>query len=503
MISLTALIAREAARSAAGRRRRLRRPPRLLYPTLVEQAYLRDILRLLEPAKRLVEERLLPELSSILAGAGVRTDDDRDYAGRLERTFDGISLAYGQTVPLSAIRGAANTAVSDTSRFNRGQVGRQVKTVIGIDAMQSEPWLEPAARAFTRENVALIKSIPERYFGEIEKLVMSATRSGVRNEDLAKQIADRFSVSESRAALIARDQIGKWNGQLTRNRHQDVGLTRYRWRNSKDERVRGRPDGAYPNAKPSHWDREGKIYAYDKPPPGGHPGEAIQCRCYHEPVFEDLLGDEFAVDQTESPAASDYVQPRARVSAESFEPPARSEPTPENGAARLEIRAKPIEHAAIFGANGEQVFRGTGAKDSVTFPASTLRTVYERGDCVVTHNHPEGSPLSPQDVAFAVTNNTREVRAVRADGSAFVVTRPAGGWGNSHSPKQIVRSLSRAYSKALDQARARGMEARASGATNKETEAVVRRVLDDTVQAEFNRWSSAQGYNWRVRVDRR
>lgn len=65
-----------------------------------------------------------------------------------------------------------------------------------------------------------------------------------------------------------------------------LGIKKYRWRHSRDERVRGNPGGKYPKARPSHWAREGKIYSWNDPPPGGHPGMDYQCRCTAEPVFE-------------------------------------------------------------------------------------------------------------------------------------------------------------------------------------------------------------------------
>lgn len=43
---------------------------------------------------------------------------------------------------------------------------------------------------------------------------------------------------------------------------------------------RTRQDG---KARDSHAEREGKVFAWDNPPEGGHPGEDYNCRCYTEP----------------------------------------------------------------------------------------------------------------------------------------------------------------------------------------------------------------------------
>ncbi|TXH57102.1 MAG: hypothetical protein E6Q97_05015 [Desulfurellales bacterium] len=37
-----------------------------------------------------------------------------------------------------------------------------------------------------------------------------------------------------------------------------------------------------------HEDREGESYTWTDPPEDGHPGEAVNCRCYAEPDFSDL-----------------------------------------------------------------------------------------------------------------------------------------------------------------------------------------------------------------------
>jgi SPP1 gp7 family putative phage head morphogenesis protein len=259
---------------------------------------------MIEPARELVEQRLLPELAGIVELAGFRADDDdRGYAGPVGRIFDWIEVQYEQWVSADQFASAARGAARKTERHNRTQVDRQVKAVLGIDVFQAEPWLDGAMDSFVRENVKLIKSISRRYFDEIEQIVHREVRAGRRADVIAKQIEKRFGVAKSRAALIAQDQVGKFNGQLAGERHHALGIRRYRWRNSRDERVRGNPAGLYPHAKYSHHHREGKIYRDSKPPPDGHPGEPIRCRCWREPVFEDILGQEFAVDLTPAPVS--------------------------------------------------------------------------------------------------------------------------------------------------------------------------------------------------------
>jgi uncharacterized protein with gpF-like domain len=87
---------------------------------------------------------------------------------------------------------------------------------------------------------------------------------------------------------------------LTQLRQTELGVSKYIWRTSRDERVRE-----------SHRAMEGRTAVWDDPavylddegdrhPRSGiggvelHPGEDFQCRCFAEPVLEDLLPDEEA-----------------------------------------------------------------------------------------------------------------------------------------------------------------------------------------------------------------
>lgn len=130
----------------------------------------------------------------------------------------------------------------------------------------------------TTANVQLIKSIHSQYLDKIQAAVMQAQVKGTLTKDLAKQIQEIGGVTEKRAKLIARDQSAKINASLTRARHEEMGIKQYIWSTSGDERVRD-----------SHAENDGKIFSYDDPPPTGHPGDEINCRCVAIPYFGDKV----------------------------------------------------------------------------------------------------------------------------------------------------------------------------------------------------------------------
>lgn len=269
-------------------RRRLKRPPRQQHPRGMEREYYRRLISIVQEARRMIEDQLLPRLPSIVREAGLVQDaaEPVGYTRTVSGVFEDIRVAYYQEGARLEWRNMAKDIGEGVSTGNRRQVLRQFKSVLGTDPFLAEPWLEQLAGAFTQENVGLIKSIPDRYFQEIEDSVNRGVRAGRRHEDIAKDIRAKYSVSKKRAALIARDQVSKFNGDLTHARQTDLGVTRYRWRTSKDERVRK-----------GHRRLEGLIQRWSKPPVvdqksgrQAHPGGDFQCRCTAEPIIEDLLG---------------------------------------------------------------------------------------------------------------------------------------------------------------------------------------------------------------------
>lgn len=156
---------------------------------------------------------------------------------------------------------------------------------MGVDVYRSEPWLAELQKNWVSQNTSLIKSVPTQYMAKVEQIVRTGVMAGTSSREIAKQVKDASGVSDRRAKIIARNEIGNANAELTKYRQMDLGVKNYRWVTAHDERVRGNPSGRYPNAIPSHYARDGKVFEWANPPAGGHPGMAILCRCYASPVF--------------------------------------------------------------------------------------------------------------------------------------------------------------------------------------------------------------------------
>jgi SPP1 gp7 family putative phage head morphogenesis protein len=295
-----------AARRMVGtlRPRRVSKVPRQAYPKAIEVAYAKAIRSVLARV-RVAFAPLLEAMPTILESAArerARGDAYRADAGegkRVRELADQAAARLRETLNAQDLDDLAEEFARRTSSFQRIQLNNQTRAVLGADVFVNDAPLRNVVDDFAAENAALIKGVANKTADDIAAAATRAVANGTSAEDLAKEIETRFSLGEKRSKAIARDQIGKLNGQITAERHKAMGVKKFRWRTAGDERVRGNPEGKYPKAEPSHWHLEesGEIYEYDNPPESGVngerqlPGVPIFCRCYPEPVFDDILSE--------------------------------------------------------------------------------------------------------------------------------------------------------------------------------------------------------------------
>lgn len=137
---------------------------------------------------------------------------------------------------------------------------------------------EAKAEKWSRANVKLITAMCDDHLERVADITREAMRVGSRASVVAERLQEATGISARKAKGIARDQIATLQGQVTQARQTRIGVERYRWRTVGDSRVRT-----------AHRQREGQIFSWDKPPADGHPGVPINCRCYAEPVLDDVL----------------------------------------------------------------------------------------------------------------------------------------------------------------------------------------------------------------------
>lgn len=264
------------------RKRRPSRPAKWLYPAGIEKRYESIIINIVNEIFSIVKKELIPQLERIVITSGMQTradawtDEVTEMVMGMKRTFPSMTRNFSLQ---------AEGVFQKVNTWNLMQSKKVLQSGLGIDVLTAEPWLKDIASAFVQSNVASVSGLTVDIATRIEKVLLNGVVQGRTAESIARSILSGskdengvYTMSKKRARFIARDQIGKLNSNLTRFRQTSLGIDSYRWRTMLDPKVRD-----------AHRVREGKLFRWDKPPEGGAPGEDYNCRCYAEPVLDDLF----------------------------------------------------------------------------------------------------------------------------------------------------------------------------------------------------------------------
>ncbi len=291
------------------RLRKGKRPPRWLYPSRLESEYVRWLGRIWETALReTLEKRVSWRVPLMVAQADEtrphRTDSMRTdgWPDEVDLMRDKISEDLAGIIP--AVRRRATSIAVDLYQHNRRQWRKIQIAMLGVEAVgQNESWAGDMLDAWIHGNVGLIKKLNQEAASNIEGIVTRGIQTGLRHEEIMTQIVGRLPDRESRktknrAKLIARDQVAKLNGQITQARQTELGVTRYVWRTSDDDRVREShlvlddmtcrwDDPTVVQTEAGEWIKRSSldpVAGYE-----GQPGIDYQCRCVPEPILSDVV----------------------------------------------------------------------------------------------------------------------------------------------------------------------------------------------------------------------
>jgi SPP1 gp7 family putative phage head morphogenesis protein len=290
MASTQALQARRNLVRSRTRKKPKKKPRRLREPRRFQLAYQRFFTAQRKALEELLQERLYPRLPELVgeAESDRRQDAARDIVAVI---FDDLAVLLGNRFPEEDTEVLLHELAKKEDEFHSKEFTLQLKPLIGALALPlSDPWKKALFDNWIKDNLALIKSVQGRQLEELEVVVSSGLRRGIRVEDIRKELQQKIGISKSRAALIARDQTNKLYGEMTEHRQQGVGITEYDWDDSDDERVRprhrvlGKPDNRRQKwAEPPIVDTKTGRRA--------HPGQDYQCRCQALPVIPDDIFD--------------------------------------------------------------------------------------------------------------------------------------------------------------------------------------------------------------------
>lgn len=268
-------------------RKRTRMVP-MKYPVSSEYAYRKILLRLTYQYKLSLKRNMSPYVHGMAAEATAvhlptgQIRQDASWQETLMRVM--LRITKDMQNPINKAIADMIKVGPQVSKYNKDEWTRLIRSQYGVDPTKEAPdRFTNLLKNWSYNNSLLIKDIPAKTSRQISEQVTQALISGTNQQDTANAIFDimseRTDVSDSRAKLIARDQVSKLNGQLTMERQTDIGVDSYVWRTVGDERVRETHDA-----------NDGDTFQWDSPPAEtGHPGEDYQCRCWAEPVLPEFV----------------------------------------------------------------------------------------------------------------------------------------------------------------------------------------------------------------------
>jgi len=180
---------------------------------------------------------------------------------------------HNRSIDRRTIRTAANRADNHNRRLMMQKVGR-VSEVRAIP--KSIP--DRQIRKWADENVDEIRSLHEELFDDIAESLIAGIKAGEHVGSIGERINGITGRFKRRDELLARDQMGTLNAQINEHRQTRLGIEKYRWTDSGDDKVRD-----------LHEVLHGQVFAWNDPPAEGHPGEPINCRCIPDPQIEAFL----------------------------------------------------------------------------------------------------------------------------------------------------------------------------------------------------------------------
>lgn len=203
---------------------------------------------------------------------------------RLRRIFRTIRDKLDGSLNLYQVNRKLDIIANASRKLTVKEWKKAIGKTLGINILEDYydgSFYSEILEKWVQENAELIKTISADALDDMEKIVLDSYLKGETVTEISKRIQRSYSMTKFHARLIARDQIGKLNCQITRYQQQSCGVNKYTWRTAGDGRVRD-----------SHRVLDKKVFDWNHPPvvdKSGrrcHPGQDYQCRCVAIPVFD-------------------------------------------------------------------------------------------------------------------------------------------------------------------------------------------------------------------------
>ena len=278
------------------------------YPHGIERKYYRQLQSFFKPLTDYVRNFVNENMESLLRGDSPEVHLDAipgdTFRGMIYNLEDWLSVYMPDISELPAdsnnnvILTALGKTADEAMDFGNKEFSRILDKGIHVNLPTSAPWWNDMKASWVEDNYTLITSNAKNYVSKINTLTEQAIVNGMSPGQLKKEIfAATESLSDKHCRLLARDQMGKLNGQITQAQMEEIGLDMYVWSTAFDDRVRD--SHAVMEGLLCRWD-DASVCSYD----GGktwvsrpsnavqlHPGQDIQCRCVGLAYYPELTAE--------------------------------------------------------------------------------------------------------------------------------------------------------------------------------------------------------------------
>lgn len=275
------------------------------YPHGVEMKYYRQLQSYFKPLTDYVKKYIDENLEPLLRGDDKQIKLDaipgESYRNMIYNLENWLSIYMPDisSTPESAnnnviFLGLGKTA-DEAMAFSEKEFKKIIDKGIHVNVPTSAPWWDDMKASWAEDNYTLITSNAKKYVEQINILTEQAIVNGMSPGKLKDEIFKATqSLSDKHCKLLARDQMGKLNGNITEAQMQEIGLDLYVWSTSYDDRVRD--SHALMEGLLCRWD-DASVCSYDngktwESRPSGavdlHPGQDIQCRCVGLAFYPEL-----------------------------------------------------------------------------------------------------------------------------------------------------------------------------------------------------------------------
>lgn len=263
-----------------------KKPGKIIYPVAYKRKYFLSLKKELDELYQQIKKLDLNSLQETNNASLIM--DSKSFIDMVLDFFIGLEKSTHEN---KYIKKTISYIAEKTDLFNKKNIQDSLfdkKAVSEIPPKKIEKIFNPlkdeakdrVIKDFTSRNLDLIVTVKRDLVDKSKNVVINEIQAGNSPAMISEKLESAYNVSLNRAQFIAEDQVNKYVGDLSRARHTALGLKRYVWRTMEDSVVRKRCQGL-----------KGKIFLYSEPPPGGHPTKQPNCRCWEQPVINDLWSD--------------------------------------------------------------------------------------------------------------------------------------------------------------------------------------------------------------------